>query len=98
MAIEIPALPPLTPLTWRGRRIGVLGGGRSGRSAARALQQLGNLVFLSDSSDLPPEATAALERWGVGWEAGGHTDRLLHHAEILVVSPGIPADHPVIKD
>ena len=54
MAIEVPALPPLTPLTWRGRRIGVLGGGSSGRSAARVLQKLGNLVYLSDSGALAP--------------------------------------------
>lgn len=98
MAIEASALPPPSPLTWRGRRISILGGGRSGLSAARLLQKLGNQVFLSDSGPLPEAALNDLQRWGVRWEVGGHTERILEHAEILVMSPGVLEGHPVASD
>ena len=67
-----------------GKRITVLGGGLSGRSAARLAHRLGASVVLSD---LRPDC-APLD--GVENIMGEHPDRILD-ADTVVVSPGIPA-------
>jgi len=72
-----------------GQRITVLGGGLSGRAAASLAKRLGAQVTLSDlSPDCPP-----LE--GVHNHMGEHPESILE-ADLLVVSPGIPARVPAV--
>jgi len=83
-----------------GMLLAILGVGVSGRAAARYALQQGARVLLSDLR--PPEKflaeegeLAALEE--VRWEAGGHTVEFLREAELLLVSPGIDRELPLLR-
>jgi UDP-N-acetylmuramoylalanine--D-glutamate ligase len=79
----------------RGRRVVVVGAARSGVAAARLLVRRGASVTLSDRRDQIDEARD-LEAAGVTLELGGHTHATLGGAELIVLSPGVPANQPVI--
>lgn len=75
----------------RGRKVTVLGLGRSGVSACRLLCKEGAVVFGSDSGK--PDIRGA----DFTYETGGHSDRIFD-ADLIVVSPGIPADHAMLNE
>lgn len=83
----------------RGRRFSVIGGARSGLAVAGLLRREGAQVFVSEKS--PEESLGGLrtelDRLGVPSEFGGHTERV-HDADMLVVSPGVPSDAPVVRE
>jgi len=68
--------------------IGVIGYGRSGKAVSKLIEKLGKEPFISDLtrdlSDIPYQS-----------EWGRHTDKLLE-MELLVVSPGVPMDIPIL--
>lgn len=82
----------------RGRRFTILGAARSGLAVAELLKRHEALVFLSDkaSAEAMVGARRELDRLGIGYEFGGHTDRVLE-AGTLVVSPGVPSDAPIVR-
>ncbi|HEX2501971.1 MAG TPA: UDP-N-acetylmuramoyl-L-alanine--D-glutamate ligase [Methylomirabilota bacterium] len=87
---------------WRdalaGRAVTVVGLARSGVAACRLLGALGARVTGTDlraSEDLPPEALA-LAGEGVRLVVGGHPPEAFEAAELVVVSPGVPVDHPTL--
>lgn len=71
-------------------RIVVLGGGESGYGSAVLARVCGFDVFLSDKGTIAPKYKTELERWGVPYEEGGHTESLILSANEVVKSPGIP--------
>ena len=73
-----------------GRRVTVLGAGRSGRAAATLAASRGAHVVLTDRN---PEATPL---GGVENVFGHHRDEDLVEADVLVVSPGVPAAAPPV--
>lgn len=81
-----------------GKTISIIGAAKSGLSAARSLVRSGAKVFVSD---IQPEdkLRASLERDGllskVDYEAGGHSEKVLH-ADFIVLSPGVRTDIPVL--
>ncbi len=78
--------------SWVGRRIAVIGLGRSGLAAARLLCRLGCRVLATDSHDTDPLRAAKASLLTLGAEdveLGGHSPKLLDHAEAVVVSPGV---------
>ena len=81
-----------------GKRFSVLGGARSGIAVALLLKRHGAKVFVSDAA--PPEKvlqmTEELGKSGIPYEVGGNTDRVLD-ADVLVLSPGVPSDVPVVR-
>lgn len=77
------------------RSAAVLGAGRSGLAAARLLHEQGAKVFLSDHSSIFPQAKEELRAQGIGYEEGGHTERILD-SELIVLSPGVPLDIPIL--
>jgi len=81
------------------RRVTVLGARRSGLAAAELLQHAGARVFLSDvSADaLTEQEERVLHGQGIPFETGGHSDRV-YEASLAIVSPGIPASAPVIRE
>ena len=81
-------------------RVGILGLGRSGRSAARLALAAGSSVFASDAGDDEAVRAAAAEIRGLGGEAetGGHTVGRLAECDLLVVSPGIPPTIPLLRE
>src|SRR6187549_3421685 len=79
----------------RGRRVVVLGAARSGIAAAELLVRRGATVTLSE---MRPQfdGMERLRDAGVTVESGGHVARTLLDAELIVASPGVPLDQPVV--
>ncbi len=82
-----------------GKKVSVVGLGRSGIEATRLLVKKKAKVFVSDSKKKAElkEAAAELEHLGVKAEYGLHSDKILD-SEIIVVSPGVRSDLPVLLD
>lgn len=75
----------------------VLGGGESGVGAAILGKTKGMEVFLSDSGTLHADYRETLEKEGIDYEEGGHTEERLLDADLVVKSPGIPPYAPLVK-
>ena len=80
----------------RGKRVVVVGAARSGVAAAELLVRRGAQVTLSETR---PEIDAEdrLRAAGVDLELGGHTEATLTAADLVVLSPGVPAQQPAIE-
>ena len=83
-----PALEP-----WLPRRALVLGLARSGRAAALALARRGVSVVAADRS--PTVDTGRLAGAGVEIRLGTEEESLLDGVELVVKSPGVPAESPL---
>jgi len=79
----------------RGQQAVVVGGARSGASAARLLIERGASVTLTDLRDTIQEASA-LARAGVRLVLGSHPVDLFTSADLIVVSPGVPRFHEAL--
>jgi UDP-N-acetylmuramoylalanine--D-glutamate ligase len=81
-----------------GRKIAVLGLGRSGEAACRFLKTRGAIVLGSDirKRDDTKKAAKSLEEIGVTIELGVHSNQILS-SDLIVVSPGIPWDRDILK-
>lgn len=75
---------------------GILGLARSGLAAAWKIKELGGKPFLSEAKPAAefPQADMIAEEFAC--EFGGHTDRILD-CDVIIVSPGIPLDTPIIQ-
>jgi UDP-N-acetylmuramoylalanine--D-glutamate ligase len=80
----------------KGRRALVLGYGRSGRAAASFIAGRGGSVRAVDRADTP-ELRAELERAGIAARLGGYGPEDLNGADLLVVSPGVAWDEPLVE-
>ena len=78
------------------KRVTVAGAARSGVAAAELLVRRGARVTLSESRAEAPEVDA-LRELGVQIELGGHQASTFSDADLIVLSPGVPAEQPVIK-
>ncbi len=80
------------------KKIHILGAAKSGLSAARFLKNLGAEVFVSEkeSADKRKSEAEQLAAISVESEFGGHSERLLG-ADMIVISPGIPMNIPILK-
>ena len=77
-------------------RIVVLGAGESGAGAAVLAKVKGFDTFVSDMSAIKDKYKELLDKYGIAWEEGHHTEELILHADEVVKSPGIPNDAPLI--
>jgi UDP-N-acetylmuramoylalanine--D-glutamate ligase len=87
-------------LELKGSRVLVLGLGLSGRAAARKLLECGSRVTVNDREDreeLRAEAEELSSR-GARCVLGSHPLELLEGQELVVVSPGFPASHPMLEE
>lgn len=76
----------------KNKKITILGMARSGIAAAKRLSALGAKVMISEvrsDVEVDPELNVTIE-------LGGHTDKALN-ADLIVVSPGIHLDIPVLE-
>lgn len=78
------------------KRIVVLGGGESGVGAAVLARKKGFDVFVSDMGKIKPHYAEMLDRYGIAWEDGRHTEELVLNASEVIKSPGIPEDGPMV--
>lgn len=84
----------ISKINWANTRISILGAGKSGIAAAALGTHIGAQIFISEDSDSPE----IIENIGeLKYEVGGHSNSVLD-ADILVKSPGIPNDVPIIKE
>lgn len=83
--------------TVSGQRVTVVGAARSGIAAAELLARRGARVTLSDARpELAAPDAARLRAAGVELELGGHADDTFTGAGLIVMSPGVPPEIPVI--
>ncbi len=78
----------------QGERAVVVGLGVSGAAAVEALVAEGAQVRVSE--ERPVELPASLLDLGVELEAGGHAPEHLDDATLVVTSPGVPPDAPIL--
>lgn len=74
-----------------------MGGAESGVGAAVLAKVKGFDVFLSDNGEIKPEYKETLDKWGIDYEEGGHTEEKILSADEIIKSPGIPSSVPIIK-
>lgn len=79
-----------------GKRMVILGAAESGVGAAVLAQKKGFDVFVSDMGKIKPHYVDMLDRYGIAWEDGGHTEELVLNADEVIKSPGIPEDAPMV--
>jgi UDP-N-acetylmuramoylalanine--D-glutamate ligase len=82
--------------TFADRKVVVLGAARTGIAAATLLRSLGAKPFVSDKGTLAEAVTARLDAAGLAYEHGGHHPDLLDDAAMVVPSPGIPFEAPIL--
>ena len=77
-------------------RVVVAGLGKSGRSAVRFCRRLGADVTVSDAGEGRKQEIQWLREEGVGYEFGGHSEAVFAAADLVLISPGVPHDLPVL--
>jgi len=86
---------------FRDKQVTILGFARSGEAAANLLIRLGARVLVSDQKDAgqleEPIARLASEHPQIEFRLGGHPDEIIENADLVVKSPGVPIDIPVLK-
>ena len=82
----------------KNKRVTLLGLGRSSVAAARLLQLHGAVPFVSDNNDTDQMKPyrKSLEQFEIAYEVGGHTTRALENIDMVVLSPGVPANLPLL--
>ena len=80
-----------------GKYLLILGAGESGVGTAILGKKHGWNVFVSDFGVISPEYKEELNQYQIAWEEGKHSLELLHNADIVVKSPGIPDAVAVVK-
>lgn len=84
---------------FNGKKVSILGLGRSGVALSKILRKCGADVFVSDeniSVELESRVRELLDH-GIRGELGAHSDAVYKGRDILVVSPGISMYHPVLE-
>jgi len=81
------------------KRVLVVGLGKSGVASALFLKAHGARVTVSDNKsgdELRNEIPALLDH-GITVETGGHGERTFREQDLIVVSPGVPVDAPMLQ-
>src|ERR1700746_705928 len=85
-------------MNFGGKRVLVVGLGKSGIASALFLKRRGAQVTVSDSKpedQLGNEIPLLLDQ-GITVETGGHGERTFRGQDLIVVSPGVPIDAPPV--
>src|SRR5271169_6388765 len=80
----------------KGKRVLVVGLGKSGVASALFLEKHGARVAVSDAKteeQLPQEIPLLLDH-GISVESGHHGERTFRDQDLIVISPGVPFDVP----
>ncbi len=83
---------------WAGRRVLIVGMARSGVAAAKLLCRAGARVTINDMKEESAfkGALDELKELPVNWQLGQDAVPLLANVDVLVISPGVPIDAPVV--
>ena len=83
----------------KNKRVLVVGLGKSGVASALFVKARGARVTVSDTKsgdELRNEIPALLDH-GITVETGGHGERTFREQDLIVVSPGVPVDAPLLQ-
>ncbi len=83
----------------KGKRVLVVGLGKSGTASALFLKSRGAHVTVSDNKpkqQLADEIPRLLDQ-GIAVETGGHGERTFQDQDLIVVSPGVPSDASILQ-
>ena len=80
------------------KRLVILGGGESGVGAAILGKQKGYEVFVSDSGSIAKKYKKVLLHHEINFEEHQHSEPIVLNADLVVKSPGIPDNIPIVKD
>ena len=80
----------------KGKRVSVIGAGKSGIAAAELLKREGAAVLLSELGRIGEKEVLSLHEMQIRFEDQGHSAEVFD-ADFCVVSPGIPPSAPVVK-
>ena len=83
----------------RNKRVLVVGLARTGLATALFCAARGARVTATDarSEKELADSIAPLRKAGVGLEFGGHRQELIRDADLIIPSPGVPADAPLLQ-
>lgn len=83
---------------WQGKRVLVLGLARSGVAVAQLLCKYGAIPVLNDrkTEEQLGEAVKPLHALPCEWHLGEDPIKLLDQVDVLLISPGVPIDAPVV--
>jgi len=79
------------------QKIVILGGGESGVGTAILGLKKGFEVFVSDFGKIKEKYKQVLINNGIEWEEEGHSEAKIFSADIVMKSPGIPDNAPIVK-
>jgi UDP-N-acetylmuramoylalanine--D-glutamate ligase len=85
-------------LPWEGARVVVLGLGRSGEAAARALLERRADVTVLDATDAPEQRERAARLAGAHVTLGAHGEAFPTTPQLVVTSPGLAPSTPWLRD
>lgn len=77
-------------------KIAILGAAESGVGAAVLARKKGYDVFVSDMGSIKQHYKEMLDKYGIEWEEGHHTEDRILDAREIVKSPGIPDTAPIV--
>ncbi|MGD0341738.1 MAG: UDP-N-acetylmuramoyl-L-alanine--D-glutamate ligase [Bacteroidales bacterium] len=78
------------------KKIVILGAGESGTGSAVLALKHGFDVFVSDKGVIKDQYRELLDKYGIKWEQGDHTEKEILSADEVIKSPGIKEDVPII--
>lgn len=78
------------------KRIAILGAGESGLGAAMLARMNDYDVWISDAGQISEFRKADLNKYGISFEEGGHTEEKILKADLIVKSPGISPKVPIV--
>ena len=83
---------------WQGKRVLVLGMARSGIAVSRLLCRYGAVPLLNDRKTAAQlgEDVLSLRDLPCEWHLGEETENLFPGTDVLLISPGVPIDSPVV--
>ena len=82
------------------KKIGIIGLGKSGLAAAKLARRIGKEVKITEekpSRDFSPQILKELSQLKTDIEFGGHSRKFLSDCGLIVTSPGISLNSPVIQ-
>ena len=77
-------------------KIAILGAGESGAGSAILAKGKGFDVFVSDRGEVKQKYREMLEKHGIRWEEGKHTESEIFSAIEVIKSPGVREDAPIV--
>jgi UDP-N-acetylmuramoylalanine--D-glutamate ligase len=78
------------------KKIVILGAGESGVGSAVLALKKGFDVFVSDNGVIKNQYKEMLDKHGIKWEQGTHTEKKIFSADEVIKSPGIKENTPVV--